>query len=1044
MSAKTLKNWRDHQLTVAIRVRPFTQDELELAPSKVAHVVQDNMVVLLDPADDPDDILRANRSREKQYIFDFAFDGKATQEDVYEKTTKFLINGVLDGFNATVFAYGATGAGKTYTMLGQDENPGIMARTLNDLFHAMEATKEDLIYKVTMSYLEIYNEMIRDLLNPTSGFLDLREDAAGNVQVAGISEVSTKSTREVMRLLQRGNKERTSEPTAANKTSSRSHAILQVTVKTRSRVRSTSQEIKVGKLFMIDLAGSERASQTKNRGKRMIEGAHINRSLLALGNCINALAERGGYSKYVNFRDSKLTRLLKDSLGGNCRTVMIAHVSPASLYFEESRNTLLYADRAKNIKTRVKANYLNVSYHIAQYTSIITELRKEISRLKQKISEQEIEPRPTQGSASIKDIQSEVERTTGLQDKKEMDRLRQQLVSNFKDQMEIRHSLMELENTNMEIAMDTNKHMLSISEWEQEKLRRQQSRRKDEKEGDDVVDNRDKEQELEKEAEEKSQSSYSPEPLEVSIAREEINALVQEQKKTAALKVELEKKLEGIKANGAKIEEVLPRKISSEEQRDILRLLCRVHELEVENTEMQTSALIHENMLRQKDLVIARFANYQGLCDEIIQQQRTLLVDNDVSCSDELEELYEHYQQFLGENNIARFTAMTLDPNKPFSMQALNSQHQGDTDGSEFDDKDNPPTNTKLLPKRSKDNVSGKEESQTRLFKQSPRSRQLKEHEKEKSVETPPKRNKTFPSDTFLTQLNSNNDASSPTELQASQVMDGGTPLPTSRKEKKEMSIKTKNIAAIAAKRKTHQTLYSKPKFDRLNLQDKSVVSLNSVHEVSESESEYLSQSRLAKHDKLLGDLTPPPGLRQTVSEDDFSMDTAGKRVGFNDSLSVHSKTRYKGVGKKTTGKQSYEKRRRGKFESVEQSNYKQKAPHSKRTEGRRNVIPESQLRNPPSFYSGDNDLLSFEIAESPPIVVYQSGIEKKKAHTIQKKYRGPVGPLASDSSTSSTPPTTQRTNKKQKATIPSNAQKSTLSISGFTVPRNERIVRRV
>lgn len=175
-------------------------------------------------------------------------------------------------------------------MLGTDREPGIMARALNDLFLEMDRTKENMSYKVTMSYLEIYNEMIRDLLNPGSGYLELREDAKG-VQVAGLSEVSARSTEEVMDMLMKGNKERTQEPTAANKTSSRSHAVLQVTVKQSDRVRDVLQEVRVGKLFLIDLAGSERAANTQNTGKRMIEGAHINRSLLALGNVINTLSK---------------------------------------------------------------------------------------------------------------------------------------------------------------------------------------------------------------------------------------------------------------------------------------------------------------------------------------------------------------------------------------------------------------------------------------------------------------------------------------------------------------------------------------------------------------------------------------------------------------------------------------------------------------------------------------------------------------------------------------------------------------------------------
>ncbi|NWU62076.1 KIF19 protein, partial [Pterocles burchelli] len=311
-------------------------------------------VVLMDPREDPDETVRANRSREKTFVFDMVFDHRATQEEIYVSTTKSLIEGVISGYNATIFAYGPTGAGKTYTMLGTDCEPGICIRTLDDLFKALEATAEEMDYRVSMSYLEIYNEVIRDLLNPSSGFLDLREDPRGKLQIAGITEVSTTNAQEIMQLLMKGNKQRTQEPTAANKTSSRSHAVLQVTVTQKSRRKGTGEEVRIGKLFMVDLAGSERAAQTQNCSKRMKERAHINRSLLALANCINALSEkRGSRAQFVNFRDSKLTRLLKDSLGGNSRTVMIAHISPASTSFEESRMTLIYAYRAKNIKTQV-------------------------------------------------------------------------------------------------------------------------------------------------------------------------------------------------------------------------------------------------------------------------------------------------------------------------------------------------------------------------------------------------------------------------------------------------------------------------------------------------------------------------------------------------------------------------------------------------------------------------------------------------------------------------------------------------------------------
>ncbi|KAK2493771.1 hypothetical protein MC885_019637 [Smutsia gigantea] len=345
---------KDQQLVVVLRIRPLNDAELEEGATVIAHKVGDQVVVLTDPGEDPEDPLRTHRSREKTFIFDTVFDQRVSQEDVYRATTRHLVEGVISGYNATVFAYGPSGTGKTYTMLGMDAEPGIYLRTLADLFQAIEEACDSTDYRVSMSYLEIYNEVIRDLLNPSSGFLDLREDSRGSIQIAGITEVSTSNAQEIMQLLTKGNRQRTQEPTATNRTSSRSHAVLQVTVRQRSRGADLVEEVHVGRLFMVDLAGSERASQTQNRGQRMKEGAHINRSLLALGNCMNALSEKGGSrAQYVNFRDSKLTRLLKDALGGNSRTVMIAHISPASTHLEESRATLLYACRAKSIKTRV-------------------------------------------------------------------------------------------------------------------------------------------------------------------------------------------------------------------------------------------------------------------------------------------------------------------------------------------------------------------------------------------------------------------------------------------------------------------------------------------------------------------------------------------------------------------------------------------------------------------------------------------------------------------------------------------------------------------
>lgn len=299
---------------------------------------------------------------------------------------------VLQGYNATVFAYGSTGAGKTFTMIGTPVEPGIMFRSVEEIFRGVEANAEEGkdCFSVSCSFVEVYNENFRDLACETSsGILDLREDPVCGSYVAGITEVQAQSVQEVMDLLQHGNQRRTTEPTAMNVTSSRSHAVLQVRVERRASNPSSVSGTLMGKLSMIDLAGSERAAETKNSGLRLLEGAKINRSLLALGNCINALASG---SSFVPYRDSKLTRLLKDSLGGNCKTVMIANASPSHLSYEDTLNTLKYANRAKNIRVRAKQNLVTPGEHVSQYEHAIADLRNEVSILKAKLAQRSAVP----------------------------------------------------------------------------------------------------------------------------------------------------------------------------------------------------------------------------------------------------------------------------------------------------------------------------------------------------------------------------------------------------------------------------------------------------------------------------------------------------------------------------------------------------------------------------------------------------------------------------------------------------------------------------
>ena len=434
-------------ILVAVRVRPLNAQEA--ATSKpVVQVLESTVVSVRDPSFESKDILRQHRAHDRKYAFDHAFGPECGQEAVYNRTTKFLIDGICAGYNATVFAYGATGSGKTYTMLGTERDPGIMILTLQDLYSKIDNISRESLreFRVSLSYVEIYNENIRDLFNPDSGYHELREDPVKGPMVAGVTELEATSTSQVMQLLEQGNRYRTQEATAANKESSRSHAVLTILVEQQDP--HGEQKI-VGKLNLIDLAGSERASKTKNRGIRLIEGANINRSLLALGNVINALGEKKS-SAFVPYRDSKLTRMLKDSLGGNCRTVMIANISAASSTFEETVNTLKYANRAKNIKTKVTRNVLNVNYHISQYEHLITGLREEVSVLKEQLNQAKAAVRSSGLEASTED-------TLTPEEAQRVSVLRGRLVRNFRERQRLRKRQMELQGSNVQLNVENSR-----------------------------------------------------------------------------------------------------------------------------------------------------------------------------------------------------------------------------------------------------------------------------------------------------------------------------------------------------------------------------------------------------------------------------------------------------------------------------------------------------------------------------------------------------------------------------------------------------------
>uniref|UniRef100_A0A674JQV7 Kinesin-like protein n=1 Tax=Terrapene triunguis TaxID=2587831 RepID=A0A674JQV7_9SAUR len=379
-------------VAVVVRVRPQTQQEQEGSRHAVVQVIDDSMLVF-----DPEEPCLSGvftgfrghdapkrKGKDLKFVFDQVFGESATQEEVFQHTTKEILDGVLNGYNCSVFAYGATGAGKTYTMLGSEKSPGIMYLTMVELYKRIEARKEEKSCEVLISYQEVYNEQIHDLLEP-KGPLAIREDPEKGVVVQGLSFHQPKSAEQLLEMLASGNRNRTQHPTDANATSSRSHAVFQIYVKQQDRVVGITQDLQVAKMSLIDLAGSERASATNTKGERLREGANINRSLLALINVINALADAKSRKSHIPYRDSKLTRLLKDSLGGNCRTIMIAAISPSALAYEDTYNTLKYANRAKEIKLSLKSNVLSLDCHITKYAAICEQLKAEVATLREKL-----------------------------------------------------------------------------------------------------------------------------------------------------------------------------------------------------------------------------------------------------------------------------------------------------------------------------------------------------------------------------------------------------------------------------------------------------------------------------------------------------------------------------------------------------------------------------------------------------------------------------------------------------------------------------------
>ncbi|XP_062196952.1 kinesin-like protein KIN-7L isoform X2 [Phragmites australis] len=323
------------------------------------------------------------------FAFDHVFDGAATNARVYGALVRDLIRAAVDGFNGTAFAYGQTSSGKTFTMNGCDADPGIIPRAVRDVFDIARQA-DDREFLIRVSYMEIYNEEINDLLTLGGQKLRIHESLERGVYVAGLREEIVNSAEQVFELLQLGEANRHFGETNMNVRSSRSHTIFRMVIESSAKNQMDSGDaIRVSVLNLVDLAGSERIIKTGAEGVRLNEGKYINKSLMILGNVINKLSENGKQRGHIPYRDSKLTRILQPALGGNAKTSIICTAAPEEIHIEETRGTLQFASRAKCVSNCAQVNEILTDAALLKRQKMeIEELRKKLQGSHSEVLEQ--------------------------------------------------------------------------------------------------------------------------------------------------------------------------------------------------------------------------------------------------------------------------------------------------------------------------------------------------------------------------------------------------------------------------------------------------------------------------------------------------------------------------------------------------------------------------------------------------------------------------------------------------------------------------------
>ncbi|XP_036906387.1 kinesin-like protein KIF3A isoform X2 [Sturnira hondurensis] len=382
---------------VVVRCRPLNEREKSMCYKQAVSVDEMRGTITVHKTD-------SSNEPPKTFTFDTVFGPESKQLDVYNLTARPIIDSVLEGYNGTIFAYGQTGTGKTFTMEGVRAIPelrGIIPNSFAHIFGHIAKAEGDTRFLVRVSYLEIYNEEVRDLLGKDqTQRLEVKERPDVGVYIKDLSAYVVNNADDMDRIMTLGHKNRSVGATNMNEHSSRSHAIFTITIECSEKGVDGNMHVRMGKLHLVDLAGSERQAKTGATGQRLKEATKINLSLSTLGNVISALVD--GKSTHVPYRNSKLTRLLQDSLGGNSKTMMCANIGPADYNYDETISTLRYANRAKNIKNKARINE-------DPKDALLRQFQKEIEELKKKLEEgEEISGSDISGSEEDDDEEGEL------------------------------------------------------------------------------------------------------------------------------------------------------------------------------------------------------------------------------------------------------------------------------------------------------------------------------------------------------------------------------------------------------------------------------------------------------------------------------------------------------------------------------------------------------------------------------------------------------------------------------------------------------------